>query len=178
MKTMKAVIKSTCIVFELDRKWLCYISVVALIVIVGGSVGCVSTGDVKRAAPSGATEAGVAQQIERLQSPGADVKADAAQKLAAMGVKAFPAVPHLIALLRDDTFVVGVFKSILDPSASDNAFARNPLFAGKDNVAVASAYPLGEYAARALQQITGRNYGRDATKWEAWWTEHRTAPQH
>jgi HEAT repeat protein len=107
--------------------------------------------------------------------------------LQAMGPKAAPAVPHLIALLRDNSHVglpnpPTVWEAIGWTSTGEAALmtlakigepAVEPLIKslGDKNRLVRIR------ASRSLQQITGQNFQENQAAWQNWWRSQKSRGQ-
>jgi HEAT repeat protein len=124
----------------------------------------------------------VAQEIDRLSSTEAEVRARAAASLANMGVRATPAVPALIGILDDGT---KVYRSVspafpVGVSTSPGAEAAKALVEIGEPAVEHLIVALGDgdsrirvAAAEVLTNITGQAFGEDRDKWEEWWLENQ-----
>jgi HEAT repeat protein len=143
-------------------------SLIVLVFIITGCIGCQSSLET-----GSAIDEDVTQEIERISSTEAEVRARAAASLANMGVRATPAVPFLIGILDDSTKVYrGVSPAFpVGVSTSPGAEAAKALVEigepAVEHLIVAlddSNSRIRIAAAKVLRDITGQDFGEDGEK--------------
>jgi len=102
----------------------------------------------------------VRTEIVMLYSSSPVSRAEGAKALGRMGEQAMPAVPFLIAELRDRE-KLNITNKSYSPSGKvvTEKYSRT----------------VGEFAQEALQKITGQDFGQDIAHWEQWWEENKSS---
>lgn len=115
-------------------------------------------------------------EIEKLYSGDPKVRGKGAKNLGEMGAKASAAVPYLVAILGDQEKYILYQDEVATWRSSPNVDAEYAL----RQIGDATVGPLiealkhndpvvREKAASALKEITGQDFGKDSTQWQAWW---------